>query len=286
MDNLAFTTVVALLLAVPGYLARAAYFTGDFSKEVLPRSLTEEMYLSFLYSIPFHVVAVWIINECFARGTSSHYVDLELVLEFLSGRLGKEADGMVQLSDNLFQFYNPIVAYFGGMAATATVLGYVLRRAAWKFKWDIAIPAVFGYRNRWLYTFTGRESEYLTGEYHYVVLDVMCSLGGEKTRLYRGVVGGFDADSNGDLEQIRLALAYRGKFREPGGEFYWQNIPGEVLVLKYDSVQSLNVTRIPESKFNPDSPSFLTNETPAPQTPTPAETPSSSPETPAPGSAS
>jgi hypothetical protein len=47
--------------------------------------------------------------------------------------------------------------------------------------------------------------------------------------------------------------------------FFWEEVSGSVLILKYNTIQSLNVTYIPESSFNANSPSFLI--APPPQSP-------------------
>lgn len=266
MDNFVLTTLVALLLAVPGYFARALYFSEDFSRDVLPKSVTEEIYLSLLFSIPFHAVALWIIDQWYISGSTSIYVDYGMVFGLLTGKSSPDVGETISAADNLYRYFGPIVGYFVGTAILAAIVGFGFRRVVWRFKLDVHLPSLFRYRNRWLYTFTGREWEG-SKENVYVVVDAMCLLGGEKTRLYRGLVFGFDSDSNGDLEQIRLGLAYRGKFDESNNEFYWQEVPGSILVLKYDTIQSLNVTYIARSDFNPNFPSFRNPASPGPNNP-------------------
>lgn len=79
------------------------------------------------------------------------------------------------------------------------------------------------------------------------VVDALVDLG-EKTRLYRGVVWDFTTDETGALQDILLIQALRGKFGEDAGEeeeFYWQEIPGDIFVLKYSNVLNLNITYLP-----------------------------------------
>lgn len=260
MENVAFTTLIVLLLAIPGYFARSAYFSEDFSRDVIPKSISEEIYLSILYSVPFHIIAISGINRCFESGRTNTYVDFEMALGFITGRFAKEGEGIAQLPDNLYQYFDSITLYFGALAIVAFGVGRIFRYAVWTFRLDVSLPSIFRYRNRWLYTFTGRDmksKEALLG-----IVDAMCLLTGDKTRLYRGVVVGFDSSPDGNLDQIRLGLAYRGKFAEGGGGFYWEEVPGDVFVLKYNTVQSLNVTYVRKSSFNPNSPSFVA---PAPE---------------------
>lgn len=259
MGNIAFTTLVVLLLAIPGYLVRRFYFLEEFTKDVLRKSLTEEIYQSILYSLPFHLLMVLTIDALYIKGFIPIYVDYELILRFLSGMAVSDPEGVTKAADS-FNRYLPFMAMYLVITATmAMTCGEVLRVVVWRYKLDVKLPSLFRFPNHWLYTFTGRDWN-KDHEYQFVVLDVMCSLTKEKTRLYRGVVFGFDTNNNGELEQIHLGLAYREEFKKEDESFYWEPIPGDILVLKYDCVQNLNITRIPKSKFNPDSPTFLEDE--------------------------
>ncbi|CUS37522.1 hypothetical protein [Candidatus Nitrospira nitrificans] len=259
MGNIAFTTLVVLLLAIPGYMVRKFYYVEEFTREVLRRSLTEEVYQSILYSLPFHFLTVLAIDALYLSGCIPIYVDYEILLRFLSGMASSDSDGVIKAAESLNRYLPSISIYFALTALLGMLCGMVLRVLVWRYKLDVRYPSLFRFPNRWLYTFTGRDWE-KDDEYQYVVLDVICSLTKEKTRLYRGVIFAFETNSNGDLEQIQLGFAYRGKFKEDDRSFYWESVPGDVLVLKYDLVQSLNITRIPESKFNPDSATFLKEE--------------------------
>jgi hypothetical protein len=213
MENIAFTTLVLILFAIPGYCVRAVYFTEDFSADVVSRSLTEEIYLAIVCSIPFHLSAVGAIDYLYTNYYwMSVNVDFEMVLGFLSGRLGREGGGIAKEADNLYYNFGIIILYFSGLTLIAMGVGFGLRAVVWRFKLDVRIPTFFRFQNKWLYTFTGRDRK--SKERLFAVVDAMCLLSKEKTRLYRGVVLGFDSNAAGDLEQIRLGLAYRGKFKE------------------------------------------------------------------------
>lgn len=157
MDNFVLTTLVALLLAVPGYFARTLYFSEDFSREVLPKSVTEEIYLSLLFSIPFHVVALWIIDQRYISGSTTIYVDYGMVFGLLTGKSSPDVGETISAADNLYRYFASIVGYFVGTATLAAIVGFVFRHVVWRFKLDVHLPSLFRYRNRWLYTFTGRE---------------------------------------------------------------------------------------------------------------------------------
>lgn len=278
MENVAFTTLVILLFAVPGYVARTVYHTEDFTREVVEKNLSEEIYLAILFSLPFHAIAFFLIDWSYINYRSNTFIDLEGVFGFLSGRYGKDEEGMGGLADNLYAHLGHIAYYFLAMAIIAGITGGLLRDAVWHLKLDVHWPAVFRYRNRWLYTITGRARSTSRDELIPIV-DAMCVLGGDKVKFYRGVAVQFTTTTTGDLQALHLAFAFRGKFEDGTDKFFWQEIPGDYFVIKYDTVQNLNITWKPRSKLSAAArPSSEKEQTPALNPPAgPTEEPASSP---------
>jgi len=246
--NIAFTTLVILLLAMPGYIARAAYLTEDFSREVLPTNLTNDIALAILYSLPIHFVAVSTIIYLYQHGYLSTNVDFEVVFRFLGGEYGRYGEEFGRLSSNLYQHMYRIAAYFVCVMAAALVIGIMLRKVVWEYRLDVKIPTLFRYRNRWLYLLTAREQLELD-EPHITVVDALMELANE-TQLYRGMVVGFISNEAGDLEDLYLGDVFRGKFVESAGgekKFEWQEVPGDSFVLKYREIRNLNISFLPAS---------------------------------------
>ena len=55
MNNIAFTTLVILVMAFPGHVLRASYYAGTFTRNVLPKSWTDDIAKAALYSLPLHL---------------------------------------------------------------------------------------------------------------------------------------------------------------------------------------------------------------------------------------
>jgi hypothetical protein len=246
--NIAFTTLVILLLALPGYIARSAYLTENFTREVLPTNLTNEIALAILYSLPIHFVAVATITQLHQQGYLSANVNFEVVFRFLGGEYGRDGEEFSGLSSNLYEHMYRIATYFLCVMAAALLTGFLLRKIVWEYKLDVKIPTLFRYRNRWLYLLTAREQLDLD-EPHITVVDALMELAHE-TQLYRGMVVGFISNEAGDLEDLYLGDVFRGKFFESAtGEttFEWQEVPGDSFVLKYREIKNLNISFLPAS---------------------------------------
>ena len=253
MSNIAFTTLVILLFATPGYIARSAYFSNSFSNEVLPRNLMDDIARAVFYSLPFHAVGIGILHH-FQYLVAGVDIDFTILFRLLSGDYGEDSAQVSSITQNIYTNLHKIGAYFTIIAILAFFAGRYLRHLVWKQEWDVKFPAVFGYRNKWVYTLFGRgkhgkgESKVL-----FSYLDALVELGKENTRLYRGVIYEFTTDESGTLRDIVLIEALRGKFKaEIAGEevnpaksgFYWEQIPGDFFILKYQEIKNMNITYV------------------------------------------
>jgi hypothetical protein len=246
--NIAFTTLVILLLAMPGYIARSAYLTDDFTRDVLPTNLTNEIALAILYSLPFHFIGITLVTHLYLSGYITTNVNFDVLFRLLAGQYGNDGAEFSRLSNNLYQYVHRIAAYFFCILLAALLSGILLRKIVWNYKLDVRIPTLFRYRNRWLYLLTGREQLNLEDPY-ITVVDALTELG-STTQLYRGMVVGFTSNENGNLEDLYLGDTFRGKFAElaSGGKlFEWHEIPGEFFILKYADIKNLNISFIPAS---------------------------------------
>ena len=246
--NIAFTTLAILLLAMPGYVARSAYLTDDFTRDVLPANWTNEIALAILYSLPFHFIGVTLVTHLYLNGYLSANVNFDVLFRLLAGEYGKDGAEFSHLSNNMYQYIHRIAVYFICILLIAELFGILLRKIVWNYKLDVRIPTLFRYRNRWLYLLTGRDQLHLEDP-HITVVDALTELG-SGTKLYRGLVVGFTSNENGDLEDLYLGDTFRGKFVElASGEqlFDWQDIPGDFFILKYEDIKNLNISFLPAS---------------------------------------
>lgn len=263
MTNIAFITLIILVMAFPGYVLRASYFAGTFTRNVLPKSWTDDIARAILYSLPLHLVAL-LIFECLQHNGIIHTtLTFEIVYRIL---IGQYDNNLSEIANTLYHNKIHLGVYYTSVLLGAFAVGYTCRRIVWGYKLDVRWPWLLRYRNEWLYTLLGRDvpipREFKGGNV-YVRLEALTKIPSEeqdKTRLYRGFVEAFTTEENGTLRDIFLTDAERGKFKKvPAApvEFYWKLVaPGNLLVLKYSELENMNITyllKLPDSTTAPPS---------------------------------
>jgi hypothetical protein len=250
MNNIAFTTLVILVMAFPGHVLRASYYAGTFTRNVLPKSWTDDIAKAALYSLPLHLF--WIL--LFEGLKSGHIISTSITFEVAYRVfIGQQAD---DLSDARLLYDNKLIlcAYYSCVFLGALVLGHLFRWLVWRNKLDVRYPWLLRYRNEWLYTLLGRDvpvpTSYPNGKV-YVRIEGLTRIPTEepdKTRLYRGFVEAFTTEETGALRDILVKEAERGIFEvDPANplqkKFSWKAIsPGDLIILKYSELQNLNIT--------------------------------------------
>ena len=269
MGSVAFTTLVILLFATPGYAARMAYHSGLYTSEVIPKNLMDDIATALLFSLPFHILGMGIIEHAHLKWATVPGISFEVVFRLIAGDYGKDDIAFHGITANLYDYIHLISLYFLVLVVFAFGAGIALRTIVWNKELDVKYRSLFGYRNQWLYSLYGRGriANKKPGHITVGMVDAIVLLD-DKTRMYRGLVHGFTTDNEGTLKDITLFLARRGKFKptkkliSPGieegsnneagnnGEFYWEQIPGDFFVLKYAEIKNMNVTylQIPSSE--------------------------------------
>src|SRR5688500_9503839 len=118
MTNLALTTLVIILLAFPGYIFRASYNSGQFTRYLLPARWTDDLVKAVLYSIPFHILGLVIIEWLQHSGRIHHDLNFEVILRLIAGEFENA-------SENPDANFSTIVRklYLNGVYVTAFYAG-------------------------------------------------------------------------------------------------------------------------------------------------------------------
>ena len=85
MTNIAFTTLVILVLSFPGYVLRASYYAGKFTSHVLPRNWTEDIARAILISLPLHLTMLSVFEWLQYSGVIHTTLTFEVVFRILAG---------------------------------------------------------------------------------------------------------------------------------------------------------------------------------------------------------
>jgi hypothetical protein len=253
MPNIAFLSLIYLLLAVPGFLYRSVYLSGEFTRNLLPRSWTDDIGKAILYSLPFHLLWIGIAKLSQFLGISHHTLNLETVLRLMAAEYTVTYDysfhGIVsRFSENAWY----VLFYYLAVLFTAFWAGLGARRLVWNNEWDLKVPWL-RYRSDWLYKIMGRGSIKGvplkdTGAWIDILSEQETEVPG-KAMLYRGLAAGFTTEDNGALRDIILTDVERtgGVKRDAVGELVWTKIPGKFFVLSYSKIRNMNITYEPHS---------------------------------------
>lgn len=274
MGNFAFTTTLILLLALPGYLFRACYYSGEFTRQLLSRSWTDDVAKAILFSVPFHVASLAVFELLQHGHWITHTLYAELPFRVLADQYSDPSmhlKGSVPgITGALYSNQLYVLTYYGFVLALAFFCGHGLRHLVWEHELDVKWPALFRFKSEWIYQLMGRGklfvphpnrfcrmigmvgAESIEHKATVVILDGVTDQPSErpgKTQLYSGIVSGFTVDEKGGLSEIVLVKAKRGKFlkRTPfaGSDFVLDEIPGRAFVLRYSTVKNLNLTYLP-----------------------------------------
>lgn len=255
MTNIAFTSLLFLLLALPGYIFLACYFSHEFTRQVLQRSWTDDLAKAIIFSLPFHIAGVLIVICLQHSHVIHHTLNIESVFRMLAGEFSTTgSDYTFKFSEVLDRFYQSkihLLTYYGLILLAAFGFGHLSRWIVWEFELDVHCPKIFAFRNDWIYSILGRgQLEGVPSKFVIVWVDALTDEPTEepgKTRLYRGLVAAFTTDERGALRDLIITAARRSKFRKvvdsEKAVFSWQRIePGDYFLIRYNEIKNLNIT--------------------------------------------
>lgn len=252
MPNIAFLSLIYLFLAVPGFLVRSSYYSGEFIRNLLPRSWTDEIGKAILYSMPFHLLWISIFESAQHLGFIHHTLPVETILRLLTGEYDNGDNSFHGAIVRFYKNVGYIVVYYAAVLLTALLAGNLARKLVWEKELDAKRPWL-RYRSEWLYKFMGRGA--LKGvplsdtdAWVDILSEQDTSVPG-KAMLYRGLAAGYTTEENGALRDIILTDVKRtdGEKDATGG-VRWVRVPGRFFVMSYSKVRNMNVTFEQHSK--------------------------------------
>ena len=253
MTNIAFTSLLFLLLALPGYIFLASYFSHEFTRQVLQRSWTDDLAKAIIFSLPFHLAGILLMAGLQHLHIIHHSLNIESVFRLLAGEFSTTGSDynykFSEILDRLYRSKTHLLAYYVFLLAAAFASGHLIRWIVWEYELDVHLPKIFAFRNEWIYSILGRvQLDGVPSKDIIVWVDALTDEPTEetgKTRLYRGLVAAFTTDEKGALRDLIITAARRSKFRRVDGnaEFFWQRIePGDYFLIKYSEIKNLNIT--------------------------------------------
>lgn len=251
MPNIAFLGLIYLLLALPGFLYRSLYHSGEFTRNLLPRSWTDEIGKAILYGVPFHLLGTVIIHYLQVLGFTHRTLTMESVIRVLAAEYSTPG---YSFHDIFSQFYNNVgyvFCYYVGVLVAAFFTGFLARKLVWEKEFDVKFDWL-RYRSEWLYKIMGRGalkgiSMKDTGAWIDILSEQETQIPG-KAMLYKGLAAGYTTKENGALRDIILTDASRTSGEKENGTVRWKKIPGKFLIMSYDKIRNMNITYEQHSK--------------------------------------
>ena len=253
MAEITLSTLILFFLALPGFVARSAYHSDEFSRTILPSTIVEDLMGSLLFAFPLHFICL-LISEGLHHGSSVEWwpwlqkmpdIDFVKVVRLMAANFEETGEYSLNgIVNNAYTNWSYITAYAAMIHLLAWGLGTGLKYLVWKWKWDLKSPVLFRFRNYWLYRLTGRGITAGNKEPNVRFIQILVEIEGQIV-LYSGMLLTFIVDEKGELLDLLLVNAERsvGSVTEKDGEvrYKWLRIPGSIFALKYEKVINLNL---------------------------------------------
>lgn len=226
--NFALPAVLVILGLIPGILGQRGYFSGKFPREIASVSPIAEFATYFLVALPIDAIAIWFLSD--AQRKAAFEVILGLCATTADSAEVKHA--VTALSNS----WLPATCFYFLVCIAAFASGVILRRIVWTFRLDVVVPSL-RMKSDYYYLLQGRVAGFPRRVLPYA--DVLAEHPDEGTRLYRGVISQFSFTADGEIKELVLTGALRGKGR--GSDFTWKDIPSSQFVLLGKSIHSVNM---------------------------------------------
>lgn len=255
--NIAFTTLIILVLLLPGIFFSRFYYSGEFSKQYFKPTIFELILSTLIQSIILHTF--WLI-----LWTSVGYdLDYYVILSLISGI--KDADHIEIIVKKVEPSIVNIVAYNLSLWVAALLLGILAKFLVRKLKLDRKY-SMLRFQNEWHYIMSGEMLDFpgvkgTTKQVDVRSLDILVdsSSGGI---IYSGLLQNYILSKDGGIELINLTNVTR-KFLDPKlkeannisattlhGPAY--RLEGSTFAIPYSSIQNIHITYISVEDLEPE----------------------------------
>jgi hypothetical protein len=229
--SLALPTVLLVAALVPGIAFVHAYYAGRFTREVAMLSPLGELALFFFWALVIDSIALWVLIGPFTPQSVSTFLD------FAAGK-PSDADLTWMISHVGSFGWLSFAWKYAAVVGLAGLAGGILRRIVWALRLDLYLPPL-RMKSEWFYALQGR----LPGVARLAVpqADVLVAHPGtEGTRLYAGIVSGFESTHDGELDRLILTVAQR--YGTVGTRrMVLKPVPGDLLILEAKTILSINM---------------------------------------------
>jgi len=232
--NIAFSALVAFVLALPGIVFWRAFKTTKNGSYLVRRSLSEEMALGLPTAAVLHAVWACIFQFSGPAYLAGVRVDLPSALMLLMSKYGKDDASLAHAVDSITQHPHWVLVYFVSLGIGAYVLGRTLQTLVRERRIDRRLPLLA--LNPWWYLL---RLEDLDDDLDGVLVYALCDLQGTECE-FHGLLYDFFLTEDGNLDTIVLAAASASRIDDGRRLASLSDVDG-YRVLRYSDVKSLRV---------------------------------------------
>jgi hypothetical protein len=238
--NIAISTILILILILPGITLRKFYYSEEFSSQYTTKNLFELIISTFLPSIFLHFLMVGIVNLL------GFHVNFEIVGQLLTHKgYPEEAFRNINVNKvNIFLYQIFTISLSGG-------IGYSLRKLIRQKLWDSKYK-LLRFQNSWHYIITGEffnfkraSLDLITDEVKSIDITYVDALVDypEGSVIYEGFLVDYELYGKDDLKYITLKDVERRILplnNEKANKTESYTMPGHIVVIPYEKILNLN----------------------------------------------
>jgi len=238
--DFAFSTVLVLLIILPGFVARFFYFTHPFSSGARKIEITTEFFWAFVPGIFIHFIYISLV-EFFTKYT----INFDYVLYLLIGK--EDNNKLNEIAGNIHANIIHILWYIFILLILSCMIGLIFKRLVLILALDLRTE-FFRFGNKWYYILSGRlldMDEYRGGskDISLIGIDALCNVGGESI-IYMGELVNYYLSGDGSLDALLLRYPGKRKLSDDANEGHrdeYYEIPSDYLYLPYKEIININV---------------------------------------------
>lgn len=240
--NIAISTIIILILILPGITFRKLYFSEEFSSQYVTKNLFELIITTVLPSIFLHAVALY-LSFLFCKKD----IDFEILGQLLTSK-----DYPEKAFQNINSYKIYILSYLILSLSISSLLGYLLRKLI-RLGFLDSKYKLLRFQNSWHYIVTGEFFNFSKASFNIskkqiksidvTHVNALISTS-EGTVIYDGYLVDYKLSGKDDLKYITIKDAERRfltddkKNLSNNNKYY--SIPGHVLVIPNNQILNLN----------------------------------------------
>lgn len=224
--NVAFSTLIILILLSPGFVCRYSFLKGPYSRKNFRSAPTDEIFWSVIPAFFIQLLGIAAIQML---GFSLSIKDLYLIIVGAEEHINFET-----INEGLF----PFMIYMGLALTISFLLGSLARRVVSKFDLDLKYN-ILKVNNEWYYLFSAKLAD---EDIDFIKLDVLVR--SEKgTMLYSGILDDYFLNKDNGIDRLYLLGVQRDKHYE---------MPGDHFIIFGKEILNINLTYFKLQEPMPD----------------------------------